>query len=147
MKKHLAAAVLSLGALLAGPAQAQGDASALSAMSALPLASVVAVGGAAAGASLAAPIFLSTAGAVFGVTAVEVGEASTVYVLERASDGARVSIHIAGRGAANASMAAGTAVTASVIGAGVILSAAGQVIAFVPNALGRSLLHNERLTY
>ncbi len=36
--------------------------------------------------------------------------------------------------------------TVSTIGAGIILSAAGEAIAFVPNALGRALLHNERLT-
>ena len=41
--------------------------------------------------------------------------------------------------------AVGTVVTCSVIGTGVILSAAGEAIAFVPNAIGRALLHNERL--
>ena len=46
-----------------------------------------------------------------------------------------------------ASLVAGTVVTASVIGAGVVLSAAGEAIAFVPNAIGRALLHNERLTF
>jgi hypothetical protein len=90
---------------------------------------------------------LSAAGAVFVVKAVEVSALSTVYVLERASDGARVSVEVAGRGVANASVAAGTLVAVSVIGAGVILSAAGEAIAFLPNALGRALLHNERLTY
>jgi hypothetical protein len=37
-------------------------------------------------------------------------------------------------------------VVVSVVGAGVVLSAAGEAIAFIPNALGRALLHNERLT-
>ena len=32
-----------------------------------------------------------------------------------------------------------------VIGTGVVLSVAGEAIAFVPNAIGRALLHNERL--
>ena len=41
--------------------------------------------------------------------------------------------------------AVGTVVTCSVIGTGVILSVAGEALAFVPNALGRALLHNERL--
>jgi hypothetical protein len=72
---------------------------------------------------------------------------STVYVLERASDGARISIEVAGRGVATASVAAGTLVAVSVIGSGVILSVAGEAIAFLPNALGRALLHNERITY
>jgi hypothetical protein len=29
----------------------------------------------------------------------------------------------------------------------VLLSAAGEVLAFIPNELGRALLHNERITY
>jgi hypothetical protein len=111
---------------------------------------VVAVGAgasAAAGASLAVPVILSAAGAVFVVKAVEASARGTVYVLERVSDGVRVSVEIAGKAAANTSAAAGTLVTVSVIGTGVVLSAAGEVIAFLPNAMGRALLHNERLTY
>ena len=33
----------------------------------------------------------------------------------------------------------------TVVSTGVVLSAAGEVLAYVPNALGRALLHNERL--
>ena len=40
----------------------------------------------------------------------------------------------------------GTVVAVSVIGAGVVLSAAGEVLCFIPNELGRALLHNERIT-
>jgi hypothetical protein len=36
-------------------------------------------------------------------------------------------------------------VACSVIGTGAVLSVAGEVLAFVPNALGQALLHNERL--
>ena len=32
------------------------------------------------------------------------------------------------------------------ISTGMILSAAGEVIAFVPNALGKALFHDERVT-
>jgi hypothetical protein len=143
MKKILVAIAIVCG-LAAVPARAQSEASALSALSALPVASVVGVS-AVTGAS-AAPVALSAAGAALVVKAVEAGALSTVYVLERASDGARVSVEIAGLGAANASAVAGALVTVSVIGSGVILSAAGEAIAFVPNALGRALLHNERIT-
>ena len=147
MKKYLAAVLIAAGAAVAAPARAQSEVSTLSALSALPLASVVVGASAAAGASLAVPLILSAAGAVFVVKAVEVGALSTIYVLERASDGARVSVEVAGRGVVNTSVVAGSLVTVSVIGAGVILSAAGEAIAFLPNALGRALLHNERLTY
>jgi hypothetical protein len=69
-----------------------------------------------------------------------------VYVLERASDGARASIKVAGRATRGVSNAVGTSVLVTVIGSGVVLSAAGEVLAFVPNAIGRALLYNERLS-
>lgn len=150
MKKLIAVSLLACSAAFAGlgasfDARAQSEASALSAVSALPLASVM-VAGSAAGSVLAVPLVLSTAGAVLVVKAVEVSARSTVYVLERASDGARASIEIIGKGVTGASVVAGTVVTVGVISAGVVLSAAGQAIAFIPNELGRALLHNERLT-
>jgi hypothetical protein len=42
---------------------------------------------------------------------------------------------------------AGASVVVTVIGAGTVLSAAGEAIAFIPNALGKALLYNERQTY
>jgi hypothetical protein len=83
---------------------------------------------------------------VLVVKAVESTARGTVYVLERASDGARASVELSGKVVQGASVAAGTVVTVSVIGAGVVLSALGEAIAFIPNELGRSLMHNERLT-
>ena len=150
MKNRLAAyliAALTLGGSAASfNAQAQSEASALRAVSALPVASVVVGTSAAAGSVVAIPVVLSTAGTVLVVKAVESTARGTLYVLERASDGARVSIEVVGKGVAGVSMVAGTAVVVSVVGAGVVLSAAGEAIAFIPNALGRALLHNERLT-
>lgn len=126
-------------------AMAQSEASAVSAVSALPLASVVQASQVAEP-SLLLPAALSTAGAVLFVQAVEVSARGTVYVLERASDGARACLEIAGKGLGGVSVAVGTVVSVSTMAAGVVLSVAGQVIAFIPNELGRSLLHNERLT-
>ena len=148
IKNHLTALILCASAVLANPAQAQSDISALSAFSVLPVASVLAGASAnAVGGSVAATAMLSTAGAMLVVKGIEVSARGTVYVLERASDGARVSIEVIGRGAGDVSVVAGTAVTVSVIGAGMLLSAAGEAIAFLPNAVGRALLHNERLTH
>jgi hypothetical protein len=141
----IATFVAVTGAGASFEARAQSGASALSTLSALPLASVV-VAGSAAGSVVALPLVLSGAGAVLVVKAVEASARGTVYVLERASDGARTSIEIAGKGVGAASLAVGTVVTVSVISAGVLLSAAGQALAFIPNELGRALLHNERLT-
>ncbi|WCM92820.1 hypothetical protein M5C99_21155 [Acidovorax sp. NCPPB 2350] len=128
------------------PAHAQSEASA--ALSMLPVASVVgtaSVASTAAGAVVALPVALSAAGAVLTIRAVEASARGTVYVLERASDGARASVEVAGAAASGVAWGVGAVVTCSVIGTGVILSAAGEVLAFVPNALGRALLHNERL--
>jgi len=139
-------AVCFLAGTAASNAHAQSEASALSAVSTLPLASVVVGASATAGSVVAIPVVLSTAGTVLVVKTVESTARGTLYVLERASDGARVSIEVVGKGVAGVSMMAGTVVVVSVVGAGVVLSAAGEAIAFIPNALGRALLHNERLT-
>lgn len=159
MKKSIAAVLIAACTAFAGisasfQAQAQSDAS--TAISLMPVASVLvtasAVGasadsvGGAVKASAALPAALSVAGSVLTVVAVEASADGTVYVLERASDGARASIRVAGRAAHGVSAAVGTGVTVSVIGSGVVLSAAGEVLAFVPNAIGRALLYNERLS-
>lgn len=137
------AALFGTTLMLSQAARAHSTASEASALSALPVASVV-VG---AGASLAAPVVLSTAGAVLVVKAVEASVHGTVWVLESLSDGTRVSLQVLGNGIGAASIATGTLVTVSVIGSGVVLSAAGEAIAFVPNAIGKALLYNERVSH
>lgn len=127
-------------------AQAQSEVSALSALSALPIASVVVGAAAVAGSVVAVPVVLSTTGAVLVIKTVESTARGTVYVLERASDGARVSVELTGKTMLGSAQIIGTSVVVTVVGAGVLLSAAGEVIAFLPNALGKALLHNERLT-
>ena len=143
----LVAAYALFISISADNARAQSEASVV--LSMLPVASVVVSGGAAstaAGAVLAVPAVLSVAGAVLVVKAIEVTARGTVYVLERASDGARASVELTGKAVQGTSVAVGTAVTVSVIGSGVILSALGEALAFLPNELGRSLLRNERIT-
>lgn len=151
LHKALVAALLAASVLVAGiyspKAYAQSEASLV--LSALPVASVLVAGSgasAAAGAVIAVPVVLSTAGAVLVIKTIESTARGTVYVLERASDGARASIELTGKAVGGASIVAGSVVTVSVISAGVILSALGEAIAFIPNELGRALLHNERLT-
>jgi hypothetical protein len=139
----IAACAISMGATLPFNAYSQTDASALSSLSVMPVASVV---GTAAGASVAVPVAFSTVGAVLVVKTVEASAAGTVYLLERVSDGAQVSVEVSGKVAAGVSTAVGTTVTVSAIAAGVVLSAAGAVIAFIPNEIGKALLHNERVS-
>jgi hypothetical protein len=109
----------------------------------MPTASVV---GASAGAVVAVPVALSVSGAVLLVKGVELSARGTVLLLERASDGARASVEISGQLARGTALAVGTVAAVSVVQAGVILSVAGSVIAFIPNEIGRALLHNERVT-
>ena len=148
--RRATASVLCASALLlaavSGPAQAQSEASL--GLSALPVASVVgtaSAAGAAAGASLALPAALLVSGAVLTVKVVEASARGTVIVLERMSDGAAASIELAAGAAASTALTVGASVTTTVIASGVVLSVAGEAIAFVPNAIGRALLHNERL--
>jgi hypothetical protein len=56
-------------------------------------------------------------------------------------------VEVGARAGSALSVGVGTALTVGVIGTGVLLSAAGTVIAFIPNELGRALLHNERVTH
>lgn len=68
------------------------------------------------------------------------------WVLKRTSDGACLSLKTTGRLAMSGFVYTGIAVTTSVIGAGTVLSAAGRVIAFIPNEIGKALLHNEQVS-
>lgn len=151
LKHALASSALAL-ALLGGPAHAQSEASV--ALSTLPLASVVGsasavVGSAAAGAAAVSvlPAALAVSGAVLTVKAVEVSATGTVYVLERASDGARASVRVSARAGQAVVLGVGTAVVVGALASGTLLSAAGEVLCFIPNEIGRALLHNERITY
>ncbi|MCV2367765.1 hypothetical protein [Roseateles oligotrophus] len=128
-------AALLLSPLAQTGAQAQSTASEASALSMLPVAI-----------SVAAPVLLLSAGVSLTVVAIESTAKGTVWVLERASDGARVSVMFASQLLAGAALSVGTAVVVSVIGSGYVLSAAGAAIAFIPNEIGASLLYNERVT-
>lgn len=148
MKRLLAVSSLSLVlSAFALPAQAQRGASELSlAVSAAPL--VLSVGAVSAtGVALSAiPAGLLSAGASLVVVSVEVIGGATVWVLERVSDGVRISLRTAGKLVEGVVVSAGTAVAVSVIGAGTVLSAAGEVIAFIPSEIGKALLYNEQVT-
>ena len=135
-RRHLAATVLAAGLMTAFTgARAQSSVSEASVLSALPIA-----------VSVAAPVIVLSAGVALTVVAVEASTIGTVWVLERASDGARSSVRLGAQAAAGLSMAVGTVVAVTVVSTGWVLSAAGTAIAFVPNAIGAALLYNERVT-
>ena len=110
---------------------AHAQASEASALSLLPVA-VVSV----------ASVSIFTAGAKLTVVAVEASAQGAMWVLERASDGARATLKVAG----NSAIGVGTAVMVSATTAGWVLSAGGQAIACVADEIGASLLYNERVT-
>lgn len=96
--------------------------------------------------SVALPVGFLAVGGQFAVAGIEASGTGTVWVLERTSDGARASLAVAGEAAGAASVGVGTALTATAIASGWVLSTAGQVVAFIPNEVGRALLHHERVS-
>ena len=145
MKRSLAALLVAAGLACSASSHAQSVAS-VAALSAIPLVSIT--NGAPNGSGLVAsvPLVISMTGATVVLASVHATANGTAYGLRRASDGAQASIEVVGHASGAASVAAGTIVTVSAVGAGTVLSVAGEVIAFIPNAVGVALLHNERLT-
>lgn len=133
MKRHVLSLCLAAGLAIgtSGRALAHDASTASSALSALPVAVV-----------LAAPSGVLVGGATLTVVAVQASAEGTVWLLESASDGARASLLLAD-GAVRAS---GAVVVVTAVAAGWVLSTAGQVVAFVPNAVGESLLYNRQVT-
>ena len=136
IRRRLAStAVAALLAINLVSANAQSEASALSALSALPIA-----------VSVAAPVMMLSAGVTLTVVAVEASAIGAIWVLERASDGARATVKLSAQAAGGLSVAAGTAVVVTAVSTGWVLSTASRAIAFVPNEIGAALLYNERVT-
>ncbi len=131
--RQFSVATLLAAALTA--AQAQSTVSEASALSALPIA-----------VSVAAPVLLLSAGATSTVVAVDASAGGAVWVLERASDGARTSLRLSAQAAGGLSVAAGTVVVVTAVSTGRVLSTASRAIAFIPNEIGSALLYNERVT-
>lgn len=117
------------------PASAHNDGlSEASALSALPVAM-----------SISAPVLSVAAGSVLVLASVEVVADGTVWILHRASDGARIVVKWSAISVGMASVAVGTAITVTAVSAGWVLSTAGTVLALIPNELGKALLHHERV--
>ena len=90
---------------------------------------------------VSAPALLLASVAQLTVVAVQASADGTGWVLQRASDGAQVSMHLAGQ----ASTTMGASVQVTALATGWLLISAGQALAFVPNAVGKALLHHERV--
>mgnify|MGYP003449304011 FL=1 len=135
MEKRLLCSVVLAASLAVQAARAHAEVAEASALSMLPVA-----------VSVAAPSMLIAGGAVLTVVSIQASATGTVWVLERASDGARATLHLSGHIAQGAALSVGGAVMVTAIASGWVLSAAGQALALIPNELGRALLYNERIT-
>ncbi len=138
---NLAARIVIGVAVITAPlssawAHAEDASAASSALSALPVA-----------VSVVAPIGVISAGATLVVASVEVTAIGTVWVLQRASDGAKVVVKLSAQGAGAVSVGVGTVVTLTAISTGWVVITGSEMIAFIPNELGKALLYNERVTY
>jgi hypothetical protein len=130
-------AAFGVAALAPAAAQANEDLSAASSLAlSLPMAIVA-----------SAPAVVLSAGVQLTVVAVTASATGTVWVLERASDGARIVLRLSGDLARGASIGVGAALSVTALSAGWLLVASGEALCFVPNELGVGLLHNRRLTY
>jgi hypothetical protein len=76
---------------------------------------------------------------VEGVEAVADG---SVVVLKGASNAGAASIRLTGKAARELSLAAGTVVSVVAVSTGHALVLSGKIIAYVPNEIGKSLLHH-----
>ena len=116
-------------------ARAHIELSEASAISALPVA-----------VSVVAPVMLLVGGAELTVVSIQASATGALWVLERASDGARATLQFSDHLAGASLVAVGGAVLVTALSTGWLISAAGHAIAFVPNQIGASLLYNERVT-
>jgi hypothetical protein len=128
-------AIVALALALASAARAQTNASQVSEASLVPVAI-----------SVALPVVLVAGVGSIVVTGVEASAQGTVWVVENVADGVKGSICFAGRTVGTVSLAVGTVITVTTVATGMVLSAAGHVIAFVPNEIGRTLSYNQRVS-
>lgn len=113
------------------------------------------ISGAASGLSVVLPVAVSVAGSVLifsaattlVVVSVQATAYGSVWVLQRVSDGMRVSVRWGAEGARAASMAVGTTLEVTALSAGWLLTSASEAMAFIPNELGGSLIFHEQMTY
>lgn len=140
-RRFVCAVLASLGLWLALPVEArEPNASELS--------------GAASGLSVALPVAVSVTGSALVLSAattlvvvsVQATAYGAVWVLQRVSDGLRVSVRWSAEGARAASMAVGTTLEVTALSAGWLLTSASEAMAFIPNQLGGSLIFHEQMT-
>ncbi len=82
------------------------------------------------------------AGSQFVVESVHATADGVILILRGVSEALRITLHVVGNSVISATTVAGTVLTVSATAAGHILHAGGNVVAFVPNTLGHTLVHS-----
>lgn len=104
----------------------------------------------ASGASLAISVILPAAlisgAGQYVIKGVEASAQGTVYVVENISNGVRGSVTVAANISGAASVGVGESVRFVTTTSGMLLVAAGKVLAIIPNELGRALMKSEKLS-
>ncbi|WP_241048700.1 hypothetical protein [Achromobacter xylosoxidans] len=89
---------------------------------------------------------LAATGASFVVTGVaQLSADTTELILESASGAAKVSVRVGASVVRGLGVSTGAAVQAVAASTGTVLVTSGKVLAFIPNTVGESLLHHERV--
>lgn len=85
-------------------------------------------------------------GGQLSVTAVKTIGNVSVITLRGLAGGAEASVQVSSKVIEGSAIGVGSALQATVSATGVLLVAAGRALLFVPNELGKSLLHHSRAT-
>lgn len=136
--RHIASTLLLSALLGAAPAWAQSEASRASANSSEGLS-------VATGSIVAGTASLIVGSAILTVEAIEKTGESVVLVLKGASETATVSVKVAASAAGTASLAVGSAVRVVAEASGYALYSGAKLIAFIPNEIGKSLVHHSHV--
>lgn len=132
---RIAAVALAMSLVASGVARAESSPSRISEESMIPVAI-----------SVALPVVLVAGTGSIVVTGVQASADGVVWFVENVADGVKGSIRFAADAVGASAVVAGTVVVVTVVATGMLLSAAGHVIAFIPNEIGRSLSYNQRVS-
>lgn len=86
-----------------------------------------------------------TASGSFVIESVKASTTGVVMVLHASGDAASLTLQLSGEVIQHAALASGTLIEISAVSTGHLLIAAGKAIAFIPNELGKALLHHEQI--
>ncbi len=86
-----------------------------------------------------------TASGIIVVESVKLVGDSTVVVLKNSVDGSRATLQLSGNIIKNGAIISGAVIETSAVATGHLLISAGKVIAFIPNEIGKALIHHEQV--